>query len=215
MAHSIYERQMTRDRVRNGSLVSVTTWVDTLAIPAGQRLYVEGIVGPTVYEDGLAEVEELGDGHALITFQRDALVSAESLHQNLMTCKHVRYARANRDRRDRERSRGQRLFHHTVKIFPKLLAGLFQAGLKPIYVPGGLQYAIAFCGDDGEMIIGAPFKGVEYPNDGEIPAGFIVSRHHISPILAGLRAREESFEEEPRPVNRGYRPTSPVFFGRD
>jgi hypothetical protein len=199
VAYSIYDRPMTRDRVRRGELVSVTTWVDTLAVPAGQRLYVDGIVGPTVYEDGLAYVEELPDGHALITFEKDALVSAENLHDNLMTCKHVRFARANRARAERNRSRKERLFHHTVKLFPKLEAGLFQAGFKPIYVPGGLQYAIAFCGDDGEMIIGAPFKSKEYAHEGEIPAGFIVSRHIISPILAGLRSREEYLEEQPAP----------------
>jgi hypothetical protein len=195
VAHSIYYRPMTRDRVRRDELVSVTTWVDTLAVPAGQRLYVEGMVGPTVTEDGLAYVEKLPDGHTLITFEKDALVSAENLHSNLMTCMHLRYARVNRSRTERNRTRRERLFHHTVKLWPKLEAGLWQAGFKPIYVPGGLQYAIAFCGDDGEMIIGAPFKTVEYSHEGEIPAGFIVSRHIISPILAGLRPREEYVEQ--------------------
>ena len=142
----------------------------------------------------------LPDKHYLIVFNQDVLTKVEGLSDNLMTCTHLRFVRANRPKPEATEvvatgekataGRKLRVFHSHVTLFGRLLAACLQANREPISIPGGLQYALAFCNDEngegGEQIIAAPPKGMEVDetNVGEICSGFIVLNSDIDELLA-------------------------------
>ncbi len=207
MAKKIFTRTIYRDVLRpDGEVLSVERQIDVVALRKGQILFVRGIVGPTVDTDELSEeITELNDGHKLVRFRKNVIVAVEGLHPNLMTCHHLRFARLNQVESRRYKNRGdvdsdtgrkRQLFHNRITRFigrRHLLAALLQKDYRPIYIPGGLRYAIARCPDEnglgGETIIPAPKRGVKYKEDGEIPSGFIIQTNEIDSLLDSLSSR--------------------------
>ncbi|MBI3633964.1 MAG: hypothetical protein HY226_06795 [Candidatus Vogelbacteria bacterium] len=209
MARKIFVSTLERTvKGKNGQSKKRTSEVTTISFYKGQKLYVRGIVGSTAENGDLATITDLPDKHSLVVFNEDVLTRVEGLSDNLMTCTHLRFVRANRPKPEQtatttkaesaegETKRKPRVFHSRVTLFGRLLAACLQANLEPVSVPGGLQYALAFCndenGDGGEQIIAAPPKGmkVEPEDAGEICTGFIVPNSQVDELLAGLPPRE-------------------------
>lgn len=200
MAKVIFTSTLNCVVKRGDKLVRVQKEIDTVAIPEGQDLYVRGIVGRTADKDvnssenDMCYVEDLDDGHTLLTFKQDVLVRVEGLHDNLMTCEHLRFARFNRPRPtqdEMEERSGRKTLHNKVRPFPRLLAAMLNLHIPTITVPGGLRYAVAF---RDEVIVPAPKRGVNYRNWGEVTAGYIVRKEEIKDLLATLPEREEDDE---------------------
>ena len=191
MAKVIWTKTVERKVQRDGVVRVVPREVHTMAIPAGQVLFVNNIVGRTVCDYDLAEIEPLGDGHRKLEFKTDSIVTVEWLNHNGYTCENLRFGRSN----DWERSayRGVRTFHNNVTVFPTLAKALFQAGRLPDHVVGGARhYAVALCWDKNgqgkELIVPAQTKlerELGLPIEDSSHA-FIVPVSEIDDLLASL-----------------------------
>ncbi len=164
-----------------------------LAVRKGQKVYVEGIVGPTV--EGVATLRELDNWLYAVVFEEDAIICVEGFLE--MTVRNLRFARKNLSKVERSMYKGVRILHSSVKnhgVRRPLLAALLQAGEKPKYVPGGAQWSVAFCdnqdGEGGEIIVPAPTSDTEYYCDGAIPNFFVVKASDIKNILATLSSQD-------------------------
>ncbi|MBI3632946.1 MAG: hypothetical protein HY226_01495 [Candidatus Vogelbacteria bacterium] len=214
MTRKIYTSTLNRTvKNRNGKEKQVTDEVTAVAFTKGQKLFVCGILGSTA--EDLATIKELSDDHLLVIFNQDVLATVEGLSDNLLTCRHLLFVRPNRPyvkkteaekvadlERTDQNTRKPPAFHHHVTLFGRLLAACLQGGRKPISVPGGLKFALAFRNDEkgegGEMIIAAPRKGTEVNEEsaGEVCIGFIVANSEREALLAKLPKRESVKQNE-------------------
>lgn len=148
--------------------------VAVLAVPAGYKLYVNFLLGDTAIK--VAVIEKNGGSQAVI-FRQPTIVVVEGLHSNMKTCKHLRFARADR---------GARLMSAPTKVtmFPRLRAALKHAGVESVQIPGGFQ----------EFIRGYPDEIFvpDYTMSGT--RGWIVKKSEVQDILAKLPPLKDSGE---------------------
>ncbi len=191
MARLIYTTTETRMVRRDDKEIEVERMVQTLALRQGQKLFVRQIISPMVYD--LAHVEELRDGHALVVFDQDVIVSVEGLNENLLTCTNLRFARLNPATQglgmklSNKAESGQNAFHNRPVRFvgwKRLLAALYQRGDKPALIVGGLRYARAINGK--EVIVASPARNKRYNSLHDVPYCFIVPKDDVQLLLLSL-----------------------------
>ncbi len=199
MARLIYSDYLNRSKVIHGRRKNIEVEICTMMLSEGEVLYVSGLLGSSADTDEMSDIYEMPDGHYLVTFRQDVLVRVEGLSQNLMTCRHLRYARPNRPIELRTKSR--RTLHNRITVWPRLLAAVLQDNnkprgesvlkrkLQPQHSPGGIHHLCAY---QGELILAMTKSGEQYDDPGEeIDSAFMVPTGAIQALLAELKPRRE------------------------